>query len=98
MNDKKQPNILIGVGGGIAAYKTVDVVSKLRQAGANVHVAMTESAVEFVTPLTFAAVSDNKVQTHLFQEDSPDDRQDIYPHLYPATEADYFILAPATAI
>jgi phosphopantothenoylcysteine decarboxylase/phosphopantothenate--cysteine ligase len=97
MNDQKQPTILVGVGGGIAAYKTVDVVSKLRQAGASLHVAMTESAVEFVTPLTFAAVSDNKVLTQMFQEEPVEERQDIYPHLYPATEADYFILAPATA-
>src|SRR5438132_3323023 len=58
--------ILVGVCGGIAAYKCVGVVSSLRQAGADVHVIMTDAAQKFVTPLTFQAVSGNDVHTEMF--------------------------------
>jgi phosphopantothenoylcysteine decarboxylase / phosphopantothenate---cysteine ligase len=58
--------ILIGVCGGIAAYKCAGVVSTLRQAGADVHVIMTEAASKFVTPLTFQALSGNDVHAELF--------------------------------
>ena len=58
--------ILVGVCGGIAAYKCASVVSTLRQSGADVHVLMTEAAQKFVTPLTFQAVSGNDVHTEMF--------------------------------
>ena len=58
--------ILVGICGGIAAYKCAGVVSKLRQAGADVHVIMTDAARKFVTPLTFQAVSGNDVHTEMF--------------------------------
>jgi phosphopantothenoylcysteine decarboxylase / phosphopantothenate---cysteine ligase len=60
--------LLVGVCGGIAAYKCAGVVSALRQAGADVHVIMTEAAQRFVTPLTFQALSNNVVHTDMFGE------------------------------
>lgn len=89
--------ILIGIGGGIAAYKTATVVSRLRQDGHDVQVAMTPAATRFVTPLTFAALSQKEVRTELFPERTGSDRAQIYPHLYPATEADLLLILPATA-
>jgi phosphopantothenoylcysteine decarboxylase / phosphopantothenate---cysteine ligase len=76
MNDYgKTPNadlsgrtLLVGVCGGIAAYKCAGVVSAMRQAGADVHVIMTEAAQRFVTPLTFQALSNNVVHTDMFGE------------------------------
>lgn len=97
---KKAPKartILVGICGGIAAYKTVEVVSRLRQQGHDVHVAMSEAACQFVTPLTFAAVSGNRVLTHSFPDPEKNTGDDLYPHLYPATRADVFVLMPATA-
>ncbi|HXN08315.1 MAG TPA: flavoprotein, partial [Candidatus Acidoferrales bacterium] len=60
--------LLVGVCGGIAAYKCAGAVSALRQAGADVHVIMTEAAQRFVTPLTFQALSNNAVHTDMFSE------------------------------
>jgi phosphopantothenoylcysteine decarboxylase / phosphopantothenate---cysteine ligase len=64
--DLSGKTLLVGVCGGIAAYKCAGVVSALRQAGAEVHVIMTESAQRFVTPLTFQAVSNHDVHTDMF--------------------------------
>jgi phosphopantothenoylcysteine decarboxylase / phosphopantothenate---cysteine ligase len=89
--------ILTGVSGGVAAYKTVELVSSLRKAGHEVHVAMSPAATQFVTPLTFAAVSGRRVLDQLWPETNRGELKDLYPHLYPATECDVFILAPATA-
>lgn len=89
--------ILIGISGGIAAYKAAYVVSALRQAGHDVQVAMTPSACQFVTPLTFAALSQKEVRTELFPAHPTSDKGQLYPHLYPATEADLFAVLPATA-
>jgi phosphopantothenoylcysteine decarboxylase/phosphopantothenate--cysteine ligase len=89
--------ILIGVTGGIAAYKAAGVVSALKQAGHDVQVAMTPAACRFVTPLTFAALSQKEVRTELFPEAPTSDKGELYPHLYPATEADLFAVLPATA-
>jgi len=63
----------------------------------NVRVVMTESACRFVTPLTFAAITREKVFTSIFPETFPDNQDVIYPHLYPASEADAFAVIPATA-
>lgn len=89
--------ILIGVTGGIAAYKAASVVSALKQAGHDVQVAMTPAACQFVTPLTFAALSQKEVRTELFPAHPTSDKGQLYPHLYPATEADLFAVLPATA-
>lgn len=89
--------IFIGVTGGIAAYKAASVVSALKQAGHDVQVAMTPAACQFVTPLTFAALSQKEVRTELFPVHPTSDKGQLYPHLYPATEADLFAVLPATA-
>jgi phosphopantothenoylcysteine decarboxylase/phosphopantothenate--cysteine ligase len=89
--------VLVGVCGGIAAYKVVDVVSRLRKAGLEVRVAMSHAAQQFVTPLTFSAISGHAVLAALFPADSGTSREEAYPHLYPATRADVFLVAPATA-
>lgn len=88
--------ILLGVCGGIAAYKAVEVASRLRKAGCDVHVAMTDAARAFVAPLTFAAVSGNPVLDRALP-DGASAGDAAYPHLYPATRADAFIVLPATA-
>ncbi len=85
--------IVLGVSGGIAVYKAVELLRLLTKAGANVHVVMTRNACEFVTPLTFQTLSGNPVHTQLF---------DLYQereigHISLADRADLFILAPATA-
>jgi len=89
--------ILVAVCGGIAAYKAVDLVSRLRKAGHTVHVVMSDAAREFVTPLTFAAISGQPVLASLFPREPQSAGEGAYPHLYPATRADVFIVVPATA-
>src|SRR4051794_13730559 len=61
-------HIVLGVSGGIAAYKVVDLASKLTQAGALVDVIMTDAAQQFVTPLTFAAITHRKVRSNLWED------------------------------
>ena len=85
--------IVLGVTGGIAAYKAVELLRLLTKAGANVHVIMTESAQEFVTPLTFQTLSMNPVSTSLFNLIS---EREI-GHISLADRADLCIIAPATA-
>jgi phosphopantothenoylcysteine decarboxylase/phosphopantothenate--cysteine ligase len=92
-----KPKVLIGVTGGIAAYKTADVVSQLVKANVDVRVIMTEAATKFITPLTFSALSQQKVLTSTFPENNTGEMDVIYPHLYPSTEADVFAVLPATA-
>lgn len=89
--------ILIGVTGGIAAYKAAHVVSALKQSGHDVQVAMTPAACQFVTPLTFAALSQKAVRTELFPPHPSSEKGQLFPHLYPATEADLLAILPATA-
>ena len=92
-----KPKILIGVTGGIAAYKAADVVSQLVKSNCDVRVIMTEAATQFITPLTFSALTRQKVITSIFPDSSSGEKDVIYPHLYPATEADAFAVIPATA-
>ncbi|MBN2163941.1 MAG: hypothetical protein JXR25_14490 [Pontiellaceae bacterium] len=92
-----KPKVLIGVTGGIAAYKSAEVVSQLVKAGCDTRVVMTESATKFVGPLTFAALTRQKVITSIFPDTASGTEDVIYPHLYPATEADAFAVLPATA-
>lgn len=86
-------NILLGVSGGIAVYKAVALVSKLTQASFNVKVIMTESAMKFVTPLSFQVMSKNDVYFDTFDEK---DSSSI-AHIDLADWADLVIVAPATA-
>ena len=85
--------IVLGVTGGIAAYKSAAVVSRLRRLGANVHVIMTRNATEFVAPLTFQTLSANPVVTDTFR--TPEEWQ--VEHVALAKLADIFVIAPATA-
>jgi len=89
----KGKNIVVGVCGGIAAYKVVDMVSRLRKLGANIQVIMTENACEFITPLTFRSLADNPVITDMWEEPKEWDIQ----HISIANKADLFLIAPATA-
>ena len=89
----KGKKIVLGVTGGIAVYKAVDLVSKLRKEGADVRVVMTESAAKFVTPLTFKEISGNTVAVSMWAED-----QEFHvEHIALADWADLMIIAPATA-
>lgn len=92
-----KPKVLVGVTGGVAAYKTADIVSQLVKSNCDVRVIMTESATQFVGPLTFSALTQQKTITSVFPDTSSGERDVIYPHLYPATEADAYLIAPATA-
>ncbi len=85
--------IVLGVSGGIAAYKAADLVSKLQQAGALVDVILTEHAQEFVRPLTFATLSHRPVYTHLWEPTG----ESAARHIDLARSADLLVVAPATA-
>jgi phosphopantothenoylcysteine decarboxylase len=85
--------ILLGVCGGISAYKTADLTSKLAQAGVAVSVVMTEAATEFVGPVTFEALTNRPVNDQLF---SPREHP-RGEHIGLAQRAELFVIAPATA-
>lgn len=85
--------IVLGVTGGIAVYKAIDLTSKLVQNGHEVRVIMTESAEQFVTPLAFQALSRNPVYTDIFVEQNPAEIQ----HIALGDWADIMIIAPLTA-
>ena len=87
-----QREIIVGVSGGIAAYKAADLVSKLAQAGNAVTVVMTESAKHFVGEATFAALSSRPVATQLFDPSYP-----LGAHIEIARRAEVLCIAPATA-
>lgn len=86
-------NIVIGVTGGIAAYKAVEVVSRLRKAGANTHVIMTREATEFVTELTFREISGNPVTIDMWAKVT----NFKVEHIALANLADIMLIVPATA-
>lgn len=85
--------IVLGVTGGIAAYKSCEVVSRLRKMGAQVCVIMTKNACEFVTPMTFETLSNNPCVTDTFARP---ERWEV-EHVALAKRADLFVIAPATA-
>jgi len=89
----KDRKIVLGVTGGIAAYKAAELVRELARAGAEVHVVMTKSAQAFITPLTFQTLSSNPVATELF---SLLDESEI-GHISLADRAEILVIAPATA-
>jgi phosphopantothenoylcysteine decarboxylase/phosphopantothenate--cysteine ligase len=96
MQDK---TIVLGVSGGIAAYKACELASRLTQAGARVHVVMTASAQHFVTPLTFQALTHQPVHTSLWPQ-SHQSEAGVYAamaHIALADEADAILVAPASA-
>lgn len=86
-------NVVLGVSGGIAVYKSCEIVSRLKKLGANVDVIMTDHAQEFVTPLTFQTLSKSAVVTNPFE---PVKDFDIN-HISLANKADILVVAPATA-
>lgn len=86
-------NILLGVCGGIAAYKSADLVRRLRERGCDVQVVMTQAAQEFVTPLTFQAVSGRPVRTSMLDTAA----EAAMGHIELARWADRIVIAPATA-
>lgn len=88
----EKSNIIIGVTGGIAAYKIPELVRILMKAGHDVRVAMTENATRFITPLTFEALSKNRIITRMF-----DQNEDPLAHISWGQESDLIIIAPATA-
>jgi phosphopantothenoylcysteine decarboxylase/phosphopantothenate--cysteine ligase len=85
--------VVIGIGGGIAAYKVCQVVSGLVQRGCGLTVAMTDAGTRFVTPLTFQALTRRQVFTTMWQQEGYYDPQ----HLALTEQADLFLVAPATA-
>ena len=89
----KDKNIILGVTGGIAAYKCVDLVSRLRKQGANVHVILTKGAQNFVTETAMREISGNPVVTSMWQEIQQYDVE----HIALAQLADVVLVAPATA-
>ena len=89
----KEKCVVLGVTGGIAVYKALDVVSSLRKKNFDVRVIMTKSATEFVSKTTFQAISQNLVTTDMFEEPKAWEIQ----HISLAKKADIFLVAPATA-
>ena len=93
MQSLQNKRVLLGITGGIAAYKSPDVVRRLRDAGAEVRVVMTEAAREFITPLTLQAVSGQRVHSDLLDSEA----EAAMGHIELARWADLVVVAPATA-
>lgn len=93
MDSTKVKTVVLGVTGGIAAYKALDLVSRLRKRDIEVHVIMTKSATEFVTPLSFQSLSQNMVVCNMFAEPKAFEIQ----HISLAQKADLLVVVPATA-
>ncbi|MCF6191455.1 MAG: bifunctional phosphopantothenoylcysteine decarboxylase/phosphopantothenate--cysteine ligase CoaBC [Cocleimonas sp.] len=93
MSDLNNKQILIGISGGIAAYKTAELVRLLIKKGANVRVCMTKAAVKFITPLTLQALTGNPVATDLLDPEA----EAAMGHIELARWADLIMIAPATA-
>ena len=89
----KGKNVLLGITGGIACYKAAELTSLLVKQHADVHVIMTKGAMEFMSPLTFEALTGNKVHTDIFDKDAGTE----IPHISLSGNADVMIIAPATA-
>lgn len=88
----KNLNIVVGITGGIAAYKACGIVNYLKQEGANINIIMTKHACEFITPLTLETLSGNKVVTDMFDGDYTEVK-----HIKLAQEANLILIIPATA-
>jgi len=91
-------NVVLGVGGGIAAYKSAELARALMERGMRVQVVMTQAAREFITPLTFASLTGHKVITGLFSSESPEETlSSAIEHIAVAQDNDILVIAPATA-
>lgn len=91
-------NVVLGVGGGIAAYKSAELARTLMERGMRVQVVMTQAAREFITPLTFASLTGQKVITGLFSSESPDETlSSAVEHIAVAQDNEILVIAPATA-
>lgn len=86
-------NILLCVTGSIAAYKAAELANRFVKDGYNVDVILTDSAMEFITPLTFRSLTKNRIYTSMFDEYEPDQIE----HISLAKKADICLVAPATA-
>lgn len=93
MSELLGKSVVLCVSGGIAAYKSADIISKLRKSGANVFVIMTQAATKFITPMTLEVMSGNRVVVDMFSRDFSWDVE----HISLAKKADVFVIAPATA-
>jgi len=93
MKALENKNIIIGVTGGIAAYKACDVINQLKKRGANINVIMTKNATKFITPLTLETLSNNLVVTDMFEDKKTWDVE----HISLAQKADLILVVPATA-
>lgn len=92
--------ILLGISGGIAAYKCCELVRLYKKSGAEVKVIMTPSALNFVSPVTLSALSGNEVMINMFPEVDPKRSETVETktwHIYTGMWADVFVIAPATA-
>jgi phosphopantothenoylcysteine decarboxylase / phosphopantothenate---cysteine ligase len=91
-------NVVLGVGGGIAAYKSAELARALMDRGMRVQVVMTDAARQFITPLTFASLTGHKVITGLFASESSDETlSSAVEHIAVAQDNDILVIAPATA-
>ncbi len=90
---ENRKTVVIGVSGGIAVYKALDIISRLKKENVEVHVIMTKSAKEFVNPISFQTMSQNIVIHDMFEEPKAWEIQ----HISLAKKADLFLIAPATA-
>lgn len=91
-------NVTLGVSGGIACYKAAEILRRLQDRGHDVTVLMTRSATEFVTPLTFRALSGRKVHVDIFEGSGPGhDFDGVFDHIFLAQSTDLFLIAPASA-
>lgn len=89
----KKKTVILGITGGIAAYKAAELASKMTQAGATVNVIMTKSAQQFITPLTLRSLTHRPVVTDMFELSSEFSEE----HIALAESADVMVIAPATA-
>jgi phosphopantothenoylcysteine decarboxylase/phosphopantothenate--cysteine ligase len=97
--DGKTPRVIVGVCGGVAAYKAAELVRALQQNKFDVRVVMTRAAQEFVRPLTFSSLTGRRVITGMWEGEAPTglDDQDRIEHIAEAQSADAVVIAPATA-
>jgi phosphopantothenoylcysteine decarboxylase/phosphopantothenate--cysteine ligase len=92
-SEAKGKRVALGISGGIAAYKAAEILRGLQRAGCTVRVAMTKRACEFITPLTFRALSG----AHVIVDDYAPDNPDPIAHITYSQSVDLFLIAPATA-
>ena len=95
MSFLKGKNILLGVSGSISAYKSIFLLRLLKSEGCNVKVILTKSSLDFVTPLTFSTLSENRTYVNFIEEN--DNEKSWNNHVELAEWANYFIIAPATS-